>query len=134
MPTAAEPVLPEKLPAKLMMVVSSVAITSTVWPVPGVQPNPGCWFTCAPAPMNACVVIEKTSTMTEPVTAGSPDAAPAPTATDETAGRWMYLRRGWLPTDVPEASVPVTACEFTGIEVAPVSASEATVNSQAVTG
>src|SRR5260370_13693945 len=41
----------------------------------------------------------------------------------------MYFSSGWLPTEVPEAIVPVTACDLTGIDTAPAAVETETVNS-----
>ena len=80
--TAAEPAFRARAPATFVMVVTSAALTSTVWVAVCVV-----WLTRAPEPTKARVVRFMTSTMKEPVTAALPPPALPPTATEETAGR-----------------------------------------------
>ena len=76
------PSLSASAPATFVIVVSSSALTSMVCSDPPVV----VWFTRAPSAMYAWVVIDKTSTITEPVTAALPPPAPPPTATELKAG------------------------------------------------
>ena len=87
-PTAALPSLRASAPATLMRCVVSVALTSIVW---ADVPSGPLWLICALSAIQACVVIEKTSTMTEPVTAASPPPAP-PRDRDRRDGRKRDLR------------------------------------------
>ena len=87
-PTAALPSLRASAPATLMRCVVSVASTSIVW---AEVPSGPLWLICALSAIQACVVIEKTSTMTEPVTAASPPPAPPATAIEETAGSVIFV-------------------------------------------
>ena len=78
------------------------------------------WLIFALSAIQACVVIEKMSTITEPVTAASPPPAAPPTATDETAGSVIFVIFG-SGTIGLIADVALTVSAFVASTVAPVS-------------
>src|SRR5712692_3190162 len=90
--TPALPSLRASAPDTLMILVSSSALTSIV--CAGFTANVAAWLIRAPSAMLAWVVNDRTSTITEPVTAALPPPALPPTAIDVTAGRWTLSLSG----------------------------------------
>src|SRR5689334_13381326 len=80
-PTPTESVEIPSAPATSFIVVVLVAWTVIDWPLGTIVPS---WFTCALAPMYACVLMWETLTTTAPAMPTPPELAPPARATDDT--------------------------------------------------